>query len=409
MGMDYFWILLFLPAFGLLFHCFQILAVRLALRAENLSPPEPPMTLPPVSILKPLKGLDDNLFDNLESFCLQDYPEYEIIFSLQDGNDPAHKVATKIKEKHSSVRIAVVVQPCHEGLNPKVNNMLPAYRRAAYPLILISDSNVMVKKDYLKRIVASMNSPEVGLVCNLIRGVGGKTVGSLFENLHMNSFILGNICFLNRFFRMPCVVGKSMLLRKKDLESIGGLQGFKDVLAEDYLIGTRIRQSGRKVVISSDPINNVNEYWNLRKFVNRHSRWGKMRWKIGGIKYFSELLINPVFMSLIPLLYEGLSAKAVVSMALVGLTKGTGDYYLGKSLRSSMSPLAYLLAPLKDLLIGILWFVPMVSDTVVWRESRYAIGKDTVLSPLPEMRWRVWGQRMVEGIKERMAWSPGNG
>ena len=172
--MGTFWILLCFPALGLLIYGFQILAVRLSLAADDPSPRESSAIFPPVSILKPLKGLDDNLFDNLESFCLQDYPAYEIICSLQDGNDPAYKVVSKIKAKYPGVRITVVVERCTEGLNPKVSNMLPAYRRATHPLVLISDSNVMVEKDYLKRIVPSMKDPEVGLVCNLIRGVGEK-------------------------------------------------------------------------------------------------------------------------------------------------------------------------------------------------------------------------------------------
>ena len=95
-----------------------------------------------VSVLKPLRGLDDNLFDNLASFCTQDYPSYEIIIGLQDFNDPAYKVAKKIQDKYPDRDISIVVEKCSAGLNPKVNNLIPAYRKSRHPYVLISDSNV---------------------------------------------------------------------------------------------------------------------------------------------------------------------------------------------------------------------------------------------------------------------------
>ena len=139
-----------LSILGLFAYAAQIWAVR----SYSCSPATPssgegdpsPTFFPPVSILKPLKGLDDKLFDNLESFCLLDYPEYEIIFALQNENDPACKVARKIKEKHPDKNITIHVERCSSGLNPKVNNLIPAYRISAYPFILISDSNVMADR-----------------------------------------------------------------------------------------------------------------------------------------------------------------------------------------------------------------------------------------------------------------------
>jgi ceramide glucosyltransferase len=383
----------------------QIVAVRSTLSTARNQENHAVLSqsFPPISILKPLRGLEDNLFGNLESFCIQDYPEYEIIFSLQDENDPAYKVARKVKEKFGDKPISIVIERCYYGFNPKVNNLFSAYRHSKYPTILISDSNVMVDPYYLRTIVKPMNNPEVGLVCNLIKGIGGRTLGSIFENLHLNSFILGNICFLDKYLRIPCVVGKSMLMRKSDLEAIGGLASVKDVLAEDHFIGEKIREQRQRVVISNYLINNVNEYWNLRKFVNRHVRWGKMRWKIGGMRYLLELTINPVCTACLPLLLLGPTGKALSVLALVCLIKITGDFYLGRKVVTSMHPLAYLLSPMKDLLIGLLWFIPFADDTVVWRGNRYRMGQDTRLSLGPE-GGREWKYRIMEGIKAKLAW-----
>ena len=400
--MALFWILEVIILWGLIIYTLQIVAVRLALAPVRNQEGDPTI-YPPISIIKPLKGLEDNLFGNLESFCVQDYPEYELIFSLQDENDPAYKVVRKVKDKFADKPISIVVERCHHGFNPKVNNLFPAYRHSKYPTILISDSNVTVGPDYLRTIVKPMNNSKVGLVCNLIKGIGGKTIGSIFENLHLNSFILGNMCFLKKYLRIPCVVGKSMLMRKSDLEAIGGLTSVKDVLAEDHFIGEKIRGQKQTVVLSNYLIHNVNEYWNLRKFINRHVRWGKMRWKIGGMKYLLELTINPVFTACLPLLLFGPTEKTLSVLTSVCVIKIIGDFYLGRNLSTPMHPLFYLLSPLKDLLIGLIWLVPFVDDTVVWRGNRYRMGKDTRLSLCSE-RGGEWKYRIMEGIKAKLAW-----
>jgi ceramide glucosyltransferase len=403
--MEIFWIISGLTILGLIGFGLQILAVRSYMETATRPGEEQDSveTFPPISILKPLSGLDDHLFDNLESFCCQDYPKYEILCSIQDPNDPAHRVVEKVKKKFPEKEISILVERCNDGLNPKVNNMLPAYRHAQYPYILISDSNVSVDRDYLRRIIQPMQDPKIGLVTNLIRGVGAKTIGSLFENLHLNSFILGNVCFLKKFFNIPCVVGKSMLMRRCDLEAIGGLRAFKDVLAEDHFIGEKIRERGQEVIVSSYMISNMNEYWGLKRFLNRHLRWGKMRWKILGYKYMTELIGNPVLLSLSSLLFEGPSKRALILIASVSLAKGVGDFYLGEKINAQLHPLAYLLSPLKDLLMGLVWFLSIANDTAVWRGNRYLIGENTVLSPCPEKGIWTWRYRLLDRIRARTA------
>lgn len=423
------WIFAALSFLGLTAFAFQLRAARTALKREEGSDSESAF-FPAVSILKPLKGLDDNLFDNLESFCNLDYPEYEVIFSFQNRNDQAFKVAAKVRDKYPNRDITLVVDPCNDGLNPKVNNLIPAYRHSKYALILISDSNVMVGKDYLGKIVKHMKTPGVGLVSNVIRGMGGSSLGSILENLHLNSFIIGSVCFLDGVLGMPCVIGKSMLMWKKDLEAIGGFEAVKDVLAEDYVIGERMHRSGRKVVLSGYAVQNVNSSWGLNRFVNRHTRWGKLRWHIGGIKYVPELISNPVFTACLPLLLWG-PTRATLSLVLaVSFLKIAGDYYLGTRVLSAAGATFganadivprsawYLLVPFKDILVGCMWFAPLVSSTVEWRGNRYRIGKDSQLFPLAPEEQRSEGMlspvrlsrraltstlKMAHTIRERFA------
>ena len=400
-----FWIFAGLTVLGLIAYGLQILSLRsyASCPAHTEGEDASPQFLPPVSILKPLKGLDDNLLDNLESFCLQDYPQYEVIFSLQDFNDPAYRVARRVKEKYPEKEITILVERCTAGLNPKVNNLIPACKAARYPTILISDSNVMVERDYLKEIVRHLGDSEVGLVSNVIKGVRAKSIGSIMENLHLNSFVAGSVCVLDKFLGMPCVVGKSMLMRKTDLEAIGGFRGVKDVLAEDYIIGKKMQKRGKKVILSNHLISNVNEYWGVRKFVNRHTRWAKLRWRIGGIRYLSELITNAVFMSCLPMVLTGPSHATVSLAFLVSTLKILGDLHMGRRMGSEMNPFLYLLSPVKDLVIGVIWFVPLLSNTVAWRGNRYVIAKDSLLLPCPESGIWALRYRVTEAIKARFA------
>lgn len=347
-------------------------------------PSQPSSTVfcPPISILKPLKGVDDDLFANLTSFCDQDYPEYEIIFGLEEPNDPALELAQKIKRLCPHQKISIVVKEADGALNPKVNNLISPYRVAQFPYILISDSDVRVAKDYLMEIIQHMEDPDVGLVSNLIRGIGSRSAGSLLENLHLNSFVIGNVAIMTRFFKMPVVVGKSILMRKKDFEEIGAFEAVKNVLAEDYVVGDLMHKNGKKVVTSGHVVNAVNHYRTIKQFLKRHARWGKLRWKIGGIGYISEIMTNAVFIACLSLVVLGPTIRTISLAAAVSLLTIIGDCCLGKRIRSAHHFFHYLLSPIKDIIIGFIWFVPFFSRTVMWRRHKYKITKGSLLVPL---------------------------
>jgi ceramide glucosyltransferase len=367
-------VLVFFVAVGFIAYAIEIVALRSLLKVDFSS-----SYTPPVSIIKPIKGIDDNLFDNLESFCNLDYPQYELIFSLPSCTDPAYKIANKIKLKYPKRDIAIVIDNSLHGLNPKINNMYKAYMMAKYDTIIISDSNVFVGKDYIKQTVKYLKSNEVSVVTNPIRGTRALSFGALLENLQLNTFVTCGMAFLNTKTNIPCVVGKSILFSKKDLEEAGGFWFIKDYLAEDFMIGKLIKQKNKKVALSNYFIDNVNEYWGFKKFLNRHTRWAKMRWKIGGAYYISEILSNPVFLAFVGLLIFGFSKTALIVFGGVWLLKSMFDCYVGYLVNSDIKLFYYFLSPLKDIIMGTVWFVPFVNTKVYWRGKKYLIGKNTFL------------------------------
>ncbi|GAB5047223.1 ceramide glucosyltransferase [Thermodesulfovibrio sp. TK110] len=365
------WLLIFLVFVSLTVYLLQVIALKRKMREDYNE-----KHLPPISIIKPLKGLDDNLFDNLESFCKQDYPHYEVILSIEDRNDPAFRVAEKIRNKYPSL-VKIIIDNSSKALNPKVKNMIAAYRESNYEYFLISDSNVFVDSDYLRKTVSAMDE-NTGLVTNLIVGVRGKSIGAKLENLQLNSFILLSVCFLDKFLRMPCSIGKSMLMRKRDFEEIGGFNAVGNVLAEDYMLGKLMHERKKRVVISNYTIKNVNEYWSVRRFLNRHTRWAKIRWKIAGWKYFIEPINNPLFLASFAPLLNGFTRLSMILFLIACIYKVVLDIYVARLVRFKIG-FSCLLIPIKDLMLGVLWFVPFFSGKVMWRGSVYAIGKDTVL------------------------------
>jgi ceramide glucosyltransferase len=337
---------------------------------------------PPVSILKPLKGVDDRLLDNLASFCRLDYPKYEIVFCLQSPSDPALRVVNKIRELFPEKEISVVIGDFREGLNPKVNNMIPGYEKTRYPLVLISDSNVSAGPGYLREAIVHFRDPAVGLVNHLVRGVGGRSTGARLDNGHLNTFILGSICLLDRLFGLPCVVGKSMLMRKRDLDALGGLRAVKDFLAEDYTLGRMFRRAGMRVVISGSAVDAVNVYRGTRQFLSRHARWNRMRLSIAGPAYLVELLTNPVFL-LLPLMAASFGSRESLCIAgIVLFCKPVMDAAMHALVGAPVRIREIALGPVRDLLAAGIWFSAFFSRKVEWRGRTLRISRGSRLVPV---------------------------
>jgi ceramide glucosyltransferase len=356
-------------------------AWRTLKRGRRVGPPTRGY-FPPVSILKPLKGMDDGLMDNLESFCAIDYPAYEIVFCLQSASDPALRVARKVMERHPERDIRIILGEYLEGVNPKINNLIPGFRVSRHPFVLVSDSNVRVRPDYLREAVSHFEKPGVGMVNHLVRGTGARAFGARLENGHLNTFILGSISMLDGMLDMPCVVGKSMLMRRSDLEEVGGLESVKDYLAEDYVLGRRFREAGKRVIISGAVVDNVNAWRGVRDFVSRHARWNRMRASIAGPAYAFEILANPVAFAPFLVAAGGGSAEGWAAAGAVTGAKLAVDAAMGRALGDREAAKWVLLGPLRDLLAAGVWVSGLFSRTVTWRGRTLRIARGSRLVPV---------------------------
>jgi ceramide glucosyltransferase len=343
---------------------------------------QPEVCFPPVSILKPLQGTDPGLKTNLSSFCQMDYPVYELVFCLEKEEDPALDIVRELQKEYPEVSIKIALNENHYGYNPKVNNLIRGLSKASYDLILISDADVCPDKDYLQDTAIFFQDPSVGMVTNLIRGKGKGSLGAILENLNLNYFVLGGTCFLYHFFGYTCVTGKSVLLRKDDLEKIGGFSSVKNFLAEDQILEKKLIRLGKKVVLSNHLITSNNCKRPLSKFFTRNLRWSQMRMQLGGLGYLSEFLGNPLLFALILFILSSFSTFSFLALLGTGFLKMILELIQGKLIQAEAGFLPYLLIPLKDLLIGLLWFFPLFKTSIEWRGSKFKLKRYTELEPL---------------------------
>jgi ceramide glucosyltransferase len=229
-----------------------------------------------ISILKPLKGLDFQLEENLESFFRLEYPKFELLFSVASNEDPACEIIRRVSSKFPRVRARIFIGEVKIGGNPKVNNLIKSYQAASHDWILISDSNVRVPRDYLHAVSQEFDD-ETGVVTAVVSGQYlGRGFGAPLEATYLNTFyarwMLIAIAFGN-----PVVIGKSMLFRKSEANRFGGVELLSRYLAEDYMAGQAMKHLGKSVKVMHEPIVQMIGNYTFEEFWSRHVRWGRIR------------------------------------------------------------------------------------------------------------------------------------
>jgi ceramide glucosyltransferase len=366
-------------AIGLVLYAVQLISVRRHLRA--LTPDAPDASAwPPISILKPLCGADDELDENLRRFAQLDYPDYEVVLGVRSVLDGAYPAARRAARRWPG-RVRVVIQRGEPGANPKVNQLVTLARAARHDVLVVSDSNVRTGADYLRGIAAHLADPRVGLVTHPVVGVGEARLGSLLDNLHLAGSVGAGMIGAKRVAHQDIVVGKSMALRRADLDALGGFESVAHVLAEDYVMGKAVAaRLGKRVVVAERPVQNVSTRKSVREFFARYRRWAVIhRQAVGPLVYGAQILLNPLALAVAAWVARP-SVAAAACAGGVGVLKASYDAAALKLMRGGRVPLRALYASaLKDALLALAWLDGTWRRDVVWRSNRLRVLPGTVL------------------------------
>jgi len=331
------------------------------------------LPLPPVSILKPLKGLDPQMWEAFCSHCEQDYPEFELIFGVSDPNDPAIALVLRLQEKYPRRKIDLLVCPRDLGNNRKLGTLAQMLPSARHEVLLLNDSDIRVPPDYLRRVIAPLAESMVGLVTCLYRGIPRPTVGSRLEALGISTdFVPGVLSARLIEGGLHFGLGSTLAFRRSDLQAIGGFEAFVDYLADDYEIGNRIARLGKQIELSEVEVETFLPDYSFREYVDHQLRWARSVRAARSWGYAGLILTFGLPWATLALLAgrEALWAwwlfvVTVAARTSVGLTAAVAGLDDTQPLRD------LFLLPLRDLIAPVIWAAGLVGNRIFWRGDEF--------------------------------------
>ncbi len=361
--------------FYTLFSLFCVLFLKAGTGRERTKERKPAARpLPPVSILKPLRGADYSLKENLASFCRQDYPDYEVLLGLRSSEDPAYGAAQEIKRMFPE-KVRIITGHEDLGANMKVSNLYQLSRSAKHDLLAVSDSDMLVDSCYLKTIVSEyMENENTGLVTSLYRISRPVSVGAVLESLNIAVDFIPSVLVARLVERgISFGLGASMLFSGKRFEETGGFRAIADYLADDYQVGHRLSAKGYGVVLSEYVMEDVEGPMRFRDHLRHQLRWARTyrasrpKGYIGyGITHF---FVYCLFLSV---LWPGVTAFSALALAFflrAAVGAAVNRRFIG---RAGWSVWLFLL-PIKDILSFCVWLMSFAGRKVAWRGDIYTV------------------------------------
>lgn len=365
---------------------FALYVAMMALFARAILKRRAPLTrnsawAPRVSILKPLAGTDDDLAENLESFALLDYPSFEILLGVANRSDPAVATARRFADRHPEIDIRLVITDPSAAINPKVAQLVGLERQAAGEAYVISDSNVRVNPGYLWSMINELEDPRVGIVTSLFSGTGERSLGAALENLQICASTAPGLAAMDTASRRTFTVGKSMAVRRRDIERLGGFAIVGDVLAEDHVLGRRFMSAGFRARLSREIVENRNVACSVRKTLERHTRWAKTRRSLMPQAFQVEPLMTPIVVATLGLLLAPSKGMAIV-LSVVAAVQTALALVAVRLIRGA--PLPWWYAPLevvRSYASVVCWLSACFSHRIVWRGHAFLLLRGSAIVP----------------------------
>jgi ceramide glucosyltransferase len=360
------------------YYLFAIRCAREFFRQPPLATSNAP---PPISILKPIRGLDVEAYENFASFCRQDYPQYELIFGAEAEDEPGLEAARRIARDFPGTEVKIVVNGRSIGTNPKVSNLANMAAEAKYANLLVSDSDIRVDSSHLATLARPLADPRVGVVTCLYRSRAARIAGWI-DALGLSTEFQPSVLVARQVEGMSFAMGSGILIRRGVLSSIGGFAAFADYLADDFQLGNRPSQLGYRVELSSYVVEH-----RLDTATAQELLWHQMRW-YRGIRasrpwgYAGLVFTQGVAAALALLLLTPLSPAAVALAAATVSVRMMMAWYVAVRWLDDEAARRFLwLVPARDLLSTLLWLCGFFGGTIVWRGERFRLERGGRIVP----------------------------
>jgi len=347
-------------------------AARFFIKNKPLTPKS---SYPAVSIIKPVKGMDADSYDNFASFCSQQYSgAVQLIFAAASPDDAIIPVIRQLIDDFTNHNISLVINPALHGPNYKVSNLINAFPQAKHDIIIVCDSDISVEPDYLQSVAAHFSDPQVGLVTSLYRTSEVRGIATALEAIGFTTEMIPNVLVARQLEGLTFALGASMAVRRDALESIGGFEALAGYLADDYQLGNKIHRAGWLIALDACFVESVINPESLMVVLSRQLRWARtMRVSRPG-GYLASGITLPFPAALLASFLAPSPAVGAVAVALLyGVRLSVSLLFSRRFVRDGLFPNWLWLLPLRDMLSFFTWALSFLGNRVDWRGSRFVL------------------------------------
>lgn len=340
-------------------------------------------TQPPVTILKPLRGEDPALAENLRSFLHQDYPTLQLVCGVADADDPAAAVVRRLIGEFPKADIALVVDATQRGTNLKVANLRNMFPAVKHDLLVLADSDMRVGADYLATVTAPLVADRgVGLVTCLYRASSAGGLWSDLASLHINHGFLPQAVVGESVGQGAGCFGATMVFDRATLSAAGGFEALADMLADDHALGQAVRRLGKRVTLSPYLVDDVVAESSFLGLFRHELRWARTIRLVAAAGFAGSVVTYPVPLALLALCLAAVPQPAATMLIVALAIRGIGAWRIDRALRLKAAPLWLL--PVRDLLSFGVFIASFLGRSVAWRGRRFRIGPEGQLVIVPE-------------------------
>jgi ceramide glucosyltransferase len=329
----------------------------------------------PASILKPVRGVDDDAYANFATFCRQDYPDYEILFAVADPDDPVLPVLARLQKEFPDRDITVFTNVPQLGANRKLNNLAKLSQEARHELLVISDSDVRVGPNYLREVAACFGDTKVGAATAFFRGVTRGSLGAEMEAMVLATESVPNALVARKMEgKVQFAFGWTMATTKTHLRSIGGFEDMVNVHSDDFELGNRISQQGLNIELLPSPVEMVFAPGTFGQYLRHELRWAIGLKNVRPLGYLGLLLTfglpwTVAAIALAPTAGCAAGYAASYLMLRCGQVWLTGAW----GLKDAVTRKSWWLTPFRDAVNFLVWIAGFFSNQIEWRGIRYRV------------------------------------